>query len=166
LRSPFNLRSSVSVFSTVVFVVSVVSVVFSASPPPISLKVDFRAGGRCTVIAHDESPRSDRVVDVPGPAAVAEYRCAVPAQPHGRPIELSVLMPAGEPPAGSEFPRLVWTERDGRWIGTASLPAAPAFVRVPSRGSTAPRRARLLDWAALAATAAAIAWTIKFGMRD
>jgi hypothetical protein len=138
----------------------------SAAPPAISVKVDFREGGRCTVIAHDESPRSDRVVDVPGPSVHFEYRCAVFAQPRGRPIELAVLMPPGETPAGAEFPRLTWTDRDGRWVGTASLPAAPAFVRVPTRGSSAPRRARLLDWAALTATAIAIAWTIKFGIRQ
>jgi hypothetical protein len=144
----------------------VFSAVSSASPPAISVKVDFRDGGRCTVIAHDENPRSDRVIDVPGPAAPFEYRCAVAAQPRGRPIELSVLLPPGAVPAGAEFPRLSWAERDGRWIGTASLPAAPAFVRVPTIGSAAPRRARLLDWAALAATAIAIAWTIRFGVRN
>jgi hypothetical protein len=136
-----------------------------APVPAISVKVDFRAGGRCTVIAHDESPRSDRVVDVPGPAVPFEYRGAVFAQPRGRPIELSVLMPPGETPAGAEFPRLAWTEREGRWIGSASLPAAPAFVRVPVQGSSAAGRARLLDWAALAATAIAIVWTLKFGIR-
>ena len=138
------------------------SILASAPVPPIAMKVDFRSGGRCTVIAHDESPRSDRVVDVPGPAVPFEYRCALLAQPRGRAIELAVLLPAGETPAGADFPRLEWAERDGRWVGSASLPAAPAFVRVPVRGSTSPRRARLLDWAALAATAIAVAWTLRY----
>ena len=140
---------------------------FAGSPVyPVDVKVVFRAGGRCTVTAHDESSGSIRVVDVPGPEVPFEYRCAMFSQPRGRPIELSVVMPEGEAPAGAEFPRLDWTERDGQWTGTASLPAAPAFVRVPVSGSGAPRRARLLDWAALTATAIAIAWTIKFGIRN
>ena len=139
----------------------------AASPARAAdVRVEFRAGGRCTVWTHDESERSDHVDDVPGPESMPfEYRCALRSRPRGRPIELSVIMPQGETPAGAEFPRLVWTERDGRWIGTASLPAAPAFVRVPTSGSAAPRRARLLDWAALTATVIAIVWTMKFGMR-
>jgi hypothetical protein len=144
------------------FTALLTSMLASALAPAISVKVDFRSGGRCTVIAHDESPRSDRVVDVPGPAAPLEYRCALFTQPRGRPVELAVLLPPGEMPAGADFPRLEWTERDGRWVGSASLPAAPAFVRVPVRGSTFPRRARLLDWAALAATAIAVAWTLRY----
>jgi len=134
----------------------------AAPAQPISVKVDFRSGGRCTVIAHDESPRSDRVADVPGPSVPFEYRCALFAQPRGRSIDLAVMLPSGEAPAGAEFPRLEWTERDGRWVGRAPLPSAPAFVRVPVKGSTAPRRAWLLDWAALAATTIAVAWTIRY----
>jgi hypothetical protein len=78
----------------------------------------------------------------------------------------SVVLPQGEVPSGADFPRLAWTERDGHWVGSASLPAAPSFVRVPRNGSGAARFARLLDWAALAATAIAILWTIKFGIRN
>ena len=128
--------------------------------------IEFRDGGRCTVTMHDESSRSDRVVDVPVPPSPSEYRCAIGSPPRGYPIDLTVMLPQGERPVGAEFPRLTWTDRGGHWIGTASLPAAPSFVRVPRGGSAAPRRARLLDWAALAATAIAIAWTIKRGIRN
>jgi hypothetical protein len=125
------------------------------------IKIEFRLDGRCMVTMRDESSRSDRVVDVPGAASPSsEYRCAILSPPRGRPIQLSVLLPQGETPAGAEFPRVAWTERAGRWIGTASLPAAPAFVRVPTKGSAAAGRARALDWTALAATAIAIGWSI------
>ncbi len=119
------------------------------------------------VTIHDEASRSDRVVDIPaGPATPSsEFRCVV-SPPRSGPIRLSVVLPQGEAPSGAEFPRLAWTERDGSWIGSASLPAAPSFVRIPKNGSGAAGRARLLDWAALAATAIAILWTIKFGIRN
>jgi hypothetical protein len=150
-----------------VFVMFFVSM-FAASPVRAGdVQIEFRAGGRCTITIRDEVARSDRVVDVPGPAAPpSEYRCAILAVPSGRPIRLSVMLPPGDRPSGTEFPRLVWTEHDGRWIGSASLPAAPAFVRVAKSGSAAAGRARVLDWAALAATITAIAWTIKFGIRN
>jgi hypothetical protein len=150
-----------------VFVIVLASI-FAASPArAVDVKIELRDGGRCTVTTHDGSSGSDQVIDVPGAASPpSEYRCAISPVPRGRAVQLSVVLPQGETPSGAEFPRLAWTERDGRWIGTAALPAAPSFVRVPKSGSAAPRRARLLDWAALAATAIAIAWTIKFGIRN
>jgi hypothetical protein len=149
-------------------VAQAVTAAFATSPARAAdVKIEFRDGGRCTVTMHDESSRSERVADVPGPASSpSEYRCAIGSPPRGHPIDLSVILPQGEGPVGAEFPRLTWAERGGHWIGTASLPAAPSFVRVPKSGSAAPRRARLLDWAALAATAIAVAWTIKFGIRN
>ena len=116
------------------------------------ITIEFRAGRQCTV-----------TMLVPGPSSPAsEYRCPIRSRPRGRPIALTVILPPGESPAGADFPRLAWAERDARWMGTASLPSAPAFVRVPTSGSAAPGRARLLDWAALAATAIAVAWTLVY----
>jgi hypothetical protein len=131
------------------------------------ITIEFHPGRECTVTTLDESLTSDRLDDVPAPSAPAsEYRCPIRSRPRGRPIALTVILPPGESPAGADFPRLAWAERDTRWIGTASLPSAPAFVRVPTSGSGAVRRTRLLDWAALAATAIAVAWTFKFGIRN
>jgi hypothetical protein len=126
------------------------------------ITIEFRAASRCTVTILDESLTSDQVDDVPGSGSASEYRCPIRSRPRGRPIALTVVLPSGEMPAGADFPRLAWTERDTHWIGIASLPSAPAFVRVPTRGSGASRRARLLDWAALAATAIAVAWTLVY----
>ena len=127
------------------------------------ITIEFRAGRLCTVTMLDERLTSDRLDDVPGPSSPAsEYRCPIRSRPRGRPIALTVILPPGESPAGADFPRLAWAERDARWMGTALLPSAPAFVRVPTSGSAAPGRARLLDWAALAATAIAVAWTLVY----
>jgi hypothetical protein len=141
---------------------------FAVSPVRAAdVKIEFSAGGRCTVTTGDQSSRSDRLVDVPVAAPdPSEYRCAIQSAPRGQAVQLSVILPQGETPSDAGFPRLAWAERDGRWIGTASLPAAPSFVRVPARGSSAPGRARMLDWTVLAATAIAIAWTIRYGMRN
>jgi len=126
------------------------------------ITIEFRGGSRCTVTILDESLTSDQVDDVPGPGSASEYRCPIRSRPRGRPIALTVVLPSGEVPAGADFPRLAWTVRDTHWIGIASLPSAPAFVRVPTSGSGASRRVRLLDWAALAATAIAVAWTLVY----
>jgi hypothetical protein len=53
------------------------------------------------------------------------------------PVDLTVRLPAGAKPAGRDFPRLAWVEQDARWIGTAALPAAPAFVSIPLAGTPA-----------------------------
>jgi hypothetical protein len=127
------------------------------------ITIEFDAGRGCTVTTLDESLTSDRVAGVPQPGSPAsEYRCPIRVRPRGRSIALTVILPSGEAPAGADFPRLAWTERDTRWIGTASLPSAPAFVRVPKNDSDASRRARWLDWAALAATAIAVAWALVY----
>ena len=141
---------------------AVLACLVAAAPArAVDLTVEFAAGGRCTVTTTGDRSRSVRVVDVPQPVVPAsEYRCDVSPGPQGRPIQLVVVLPPGDTPAGADFPRLAWTEQDGRWLGSATLPAPPSFVRVAKKGSAAARRARLLDVAALAATAIAIGWTI------
>ena len=131
------------------------------------IDVEFLADGRCVVSVKGDESRRDAVEGAPGRSSPAsEYRCAMPSAPRGRPVELTVTLPGDETPSGAGFPRLAWAERDRRWIGTASLPAAPAFVRVAKSGSSAARRAQLLDATALAATVVAIVWTIIYTVRN
>jgi hypothetical protein len=131
------------------------------------INVEFLADGRCVVSVKGDESRPDPMAGAPGRSSpTSEYRCAMPSAPRGRPVELTVILPGDETPSGAGFPRLAWAERDRRWIGTASLPAAPAFVRLPKSGSSAARRARLLDATALAATVVAIVWTIIFTVRN
>src|SRR5919198_2361720 len=85
----------------------------------VDLTIEFRPGGRCTVTTAGESPRRIRVVDVPAPAPPpSEYRCAISPRPQGQSIRLVVTLPQGDTAAGADFPRLTWTERDGRWVGS------------------------------------------------
>jgi hypothetical protein len=125
--------------------------------------IEFHGASRCTVTILDERLTSDPVDEMLGSSSPAsEYRCPIRSRPRPLPVKLTVILPPGETPAGADFPRLAWTERDSHWMGTASLPSAPAFVRVPTSRSGASRRARMLDWAALAATAIAVAWTLIY----
>ena len=55
----------------------------------------------------------------------SELRCAIPPVPEGLQVDLTVTLPRGVAPSRDDSPRLSWTERDYRWIGTAWLPAAP-----------------------------------------
>ncbi|MGE5244866.1 MAG: hypothetical protein ACM3SQ_11620 [Betaproteobacteria bacterium] len=114
-----------------------------ASAASVRLAVDFLADGRCAVSAVGDGFHASMTY-LPSPAAPAsELRCTVPSAPQGRPVELVVRLAPGVAPPDDEFPRLSWSERQGQWIGTASLPAAPAFVSL-SRGGAAPP-ARWLD---------------------
>jgi hypothetical protein len=79
---------------------------------------------------------------LPSPALAgrAEWRCTIPSTPKGQPVDLTVTLPRGTAPAGDPFPRLAWRQRDEVWTGTVTLPAAPAFVSVPTPGAAAPAR--------------------------
>lgn len=115
-------------------------------------------------------PGSVRLQRDPGsvrlqPDAGVNFECDVPAVAPGAGVDLVVILPSGAARPTAVFPRLDWTERGGRWTGTASLPAAPAFVRVAGPTDSLARRARWLDVFALAATALAILWTILYTAR-
>jgi hypothetical protein len=104
------------------------------------------------------------------PIATAEpagddFVCSLPDVPPRRAVDLEVILPAGTAPSSADFPRLAWIERGGRWTGTASLPSAPAFVRVGGPSGRLARRARWLDVAALAGTFGAILWTLAYAAR-
>jgi hypothetical protein len=102
------------------------------SREPARIVVDFTADGRCAVNTQGDAYRADLSYLPPaGLSPAFELRCAVPGPPKGQPVVLQVDLPPGVAPAGGEFPQLVWHERNHRWSGEASLPAAPAFVRVP-----------------------------------
>jgi hypothetical protein len=104
----------------------------SAAPGTVRIDVEFLADGRCAVAAEGESVHS-KVTYLPPPAS--SLRCAIPPSPKGKPVDLSVRLPRGAAPGGYDFPRLTWIQQDAGWIGTAALPAAPAFVSVPQAGA-------------------------------
>ena len=132
---------------------------------PVRIGVEFFADGRCRV-AGDGVDGVERVIDPPPSIdAASDLRCAIRSVPKGRSVDLTVTMPAGAAPSRGDFTRLIWTRRGSQWTGTATLPAAPAFVRVPHDGSAAAARARALDWLALGAAAVAIAWSLRFGAK-
>ena len=81
----------------------------------------------------------------------SELRCAIPPVPEGLAVDLTVTLPRGVAPSGDDSPRLAWTERDCRWIGTASLSSAPAVVRIPESGNRSAFRRRLLRWTGVSA---------------
>jgi hypothetical protein len=95
------------------------------------------------------------------PRRTAEPRCAIAGVAPGSAIELEVIAPPGAPRPAAGFPRLEWTERDGRWVGRGSLPASPAFVRLDEAGTAA--AARALDALTVAATIAAALWSLARG---
>lgn len=113
----------------------------AAAAAPIRIDIAFLDDGRCSVVAEGDGFRAN-LTYLPSPAlsSASGLRCTIPASPKGRPVELTVRLPRGVASAGSDFPRLTWSERDGVWVGTASLPAAPAFVSVPQAGAAAPPR--------------------------
>jgi len=120
-------------FLPVVISVCVASVAMvRAAPGVVRVDVEFLADGRCAVTAAGEGVHASityRPSDVPG------RRCAMPPVPAGRAVDLEVRLPRGAAPAGRDFPRLTWIEQDAGWVGTAALPAAPAFVSVPEPGA-------------------------------
>ncbi len=113
----------------------------ASAAAPVRIDIAFLDDGRCSVVAEGDGFRAN-LTYLPSPALspASELRCTIPASPKGRPVDLTVRLPRGAASAGSDFPRLAWVERDGVWVGTASLPAAPAFVSVPQAGAAAPAR--------------------------
>ena len=106
--------------------------VTGAAPGAVRIDVEFLADGRCAVAAEGEGVHAN-VIYLPPPAS--GRRCAIPPSPKGRPVDLTVRLPHSAAPGGYDFPRLTWVEQDSGWIGTAALPAAPAFVSVPQSGT-------------------------------
>ena len=92
----------------------------------------------------------------------SELRCAIPPVPEGLAVDLTVTLPRGVAPSGDDSPRLAWTERDYRWIGTASLPTAPAVVRIPESWNPSAFRARLFRWTGIGALCALVGLLIVF----
>jgi hypothetical protein len=109
-------------------------VMAGAAPGAVRIDVEFLADGRCAVAAEGENVHA-KVIYLP-PAASGR-RCAIPPSPKGKPVDLTVRLPNGATPGGYDFPRLAWIQQDSGWIGTAALPAAPAFVSVPQSGAAA-----------------------------
>jgi hypothetical protein len=131
------------------------------------IAVEFLSDGRCTVSANGATTmQSDFGTRSGSSASSSDFACAIPATQGNGPVDLEVALPGGAPPSPAGFPRLSWTRRDSRWFGTASLPAAPAFVHLPAPESSAARNARWLDALALAAMAGAIGWTIVYSVRS
>ncbi len=143
------MRPAGTVFQTLAFVVSaLVTLAGSASGAPpapdastVRVEVEFLADGRCAVSGVGEGFHASMTY-LPSPAVrpAAELRCTVPSAPRGRPVALRVVLPPGVQPFGDDFPRLSWSQQDGRWVGAALLPASPAFVSVPQPGAAPPAR--------------------------
>ncbi len=137
-----------------------------AADTHVRIDLEFLADGRCAITGSGESYRANLTYTPTTPGApTAEFRCTIPSPPRGRAVELTVRLPRGAAPAPGDFPRFNWTSTDGRWTGTVSLPAAPAFVRVPEVASAGARRARWLDVSALIAIVLAVGWTLVYTAR-
>ena len=131
-----------------------------------TINIEFLADGRCTVSATGEGFHSNLTYlpqTVVSPTS--DLRCAVPPVPERLAVDLTVTLPRGVTPSGDDSPRLVWTERDYRWIGTASLPTAPAVVRIPESGNRLAFRARLLRWTGIGALCAVVFLVIVLRVR-
>jgi hypothetical protein len=138
----------------------------AAADERVTMRVEFLANGQCmSSMTGSDFPGASLSAAQAPIALRSEYRCPVSWRSHGQAVTLTVLLPAGEAPAGADFPRLMWITENGRWVGAAKLPSGPAFVRVARAGSPAVTRARLLDCTALIATAIAIVWTIVYSVR-
>ncbi len=130
----------------------------SSASAQTSVRVEFTAEGECVVTAAGPTGRAS----VKSPLRTSELKCVVPVPRDAGAVDLEVVMPPGEARPAGAFPRLAWTERDGRWVGTASLPAAPAFVRVPDAARGA-RRERVLDLVVLAGALLGAVWAVRKG---
>lgn len=130
------------------------------------IHVEFLADGRCTVSATGEGFHSI-LTYLPQTelSPTSGLRRAIPPVPEGLQVDLTVTLPRGVAPSRDDSPRLSWTESDYRWIGTASLPAAPAVVRIPESGNRSAFRARLLRWTAVGAAGAMAGVLIVLGLR-
>jgi hypothetical protein len=105
--------------------------------------VEFLADGRCAVTAEGAGVHSAMTYTPAAPSrATGEFRCAMPPVPGGRSVDVTVRLAPGTRPAGSGVPALNWVERDGGWVGTASLDAAPEVIVVPDYFGRAAVRAR------------------------
>jgi len=136
-------------------------VLLSAAPgarAQTSVRVEFTAAGECAVTAVGPTGRAG----MKSPLRTSELKCLIPVPRDAGAVDLEVLMPPGASRPAGAFPRLAWTERDGRWLGAASLPAAPAFVRVPEpdRGAL---RERVLDVLVLAGALLGAVWSVRKG---
>jgi hypothetical protein len=130
------------------------------------IHVEFLADGRCTVSATGEGFHSILTYLPQTPVSpTSELRCAIPPVPEGLQVDLTVTLPRGVAPSRDDSPRLSWTERDYRWIGTASLPAAPAVVRIPESGNRSAFSAWLRRWTAVGAAGAVAGVLAVLGLR-
>ena len=123
-----------------------------------SIRVEFTAAGECAVTAAGPTGRAS----MKSPLRGTDLKCVVPLPRDAGAVDLEVRMPPGAARPAGAFPRLAWAERDGRWVGVASLPAAPAFVRVPdpARGAF---RERVLDLLVLGGALLGAVWAIRRG---
>jgi len=123
-----------------------------------TVRVEFTAAGECAVTAQGPTGRAA----MKSPLRDDELTCVVPVPRAAGAVDLEVLMPPGAARPSGAFPRLAWAERDGRWVGVASLPAAPAFVRVPDPARGA-RGERVLDLLVLAGALLGAVWAVRKG---
>jgi hypothetical protein len=145
--------------------VTVLLVLLLAAAPAAEqrIRVEFTADGRCRVTSRGPASRAD----IDYARRTTDFRCAIVGPPRGEGVTLDVVLPAGVTPSDSgAFPRLAWSRADDRWTGSARLPGAPAFVRVPRDSERGAAFARLLDALALAVTAVALAWSLAYGRRS
>ena len=121
-----------------------------------------RADGRCAASAIGQDFQSRltyaRKVIQPGDP----FRCAVPPVPPGHPLELVVTLAAGARPSGRGSPPLQWTEKEGRWVGTASLRTPPELVTVDDWNG---RRATIDRWLLRGAVASLILALVAIAFR-
>ncbi len=142
-----------------VFVVAVlVGAGAAAADAQTHVRVEFTAAGECAVTTTGPAGHAN----VRYPRRTAEMKCVVPTTVKPGAVALEVVLPPGAARPSGEFPRLDWTDAGGRWVGTASLPAPPAFVRIPDP-ATGGRLARLLDLLVLAGAAVGAVWAVARG---
>jgi hypothetical protein len=108
------------------------TIVRGATAAPVHVAVEFLPDGRCSIREVGNGFRAD-LTYLPPASSSPDLRCTIPSPPKGYEVDLVVRLPPDLQPGAGEFPRLTWREEDGRWSGSAALPAAPAFVHVPQR---------------------------------
>ena len=121
----------------------------------VDVNIEFLVDGSCAVNAIGGGFHAS-LTYLPPPVGAAALRCTIPAPPKGHDVNVTVSLPPGRAPIGGEFPRFAWAQRESRWVGTVSLPAAPAFVRIPQPGPASPPR--WLDGYAPVTTGAIFGW--------
>jgi len=123
-----------------------------------TVRVEFTSSGECAVAAQGPTGRAS----FKSPLRSAELKCLIVLPRDAGAVDLQVWMPPGSARPAGAFPNLRWSERDGRWVGTARLPSAPAFVRVPEPGRGAWRE-RALDLLVLAGALLGAVWAVRKG---